>query len=211
MKIYFDHDALEGPKRILSSRFLTNKGGKTLAEAELKARLILGGHKDPDMGKYPTLQRCQWLRRPMNMEILFVQLWRRSSTRTLIFLIGRSSHWQHYLVIDAKTEFDVLNNDTQTSDRKIQIDLAVLKQALMEGNSNAFVRWNPGHHMIDGTTKWYDNGALCKALAEGIWSLRDTSEASDLRRGAARKRQAYRKAARKDQQGDVSKQSHFQP
>lgn len=64
VKIYFDHDALEGvlrdkvidPKEILSSRFiLTNKGGSNLAEAELKARLILGGHMDPDMGKYPTL------------------------------------------------------------------------------------------------------------------------------------------------------------
>lgn len=31
-----------------------------------------------------------------------------------------SSHWRHYLVIDAKTGFDVLNNETQTSDRKIQ-------------------------------------------------------------------------------------------
>ena len=52
VRIYFDHD----PKRILNSRFvLTNKGGPELAEATLKARLILGGHKDPDMGKFPTL------------------------------------------------------------------------------------------------------------------------------------------------------------
>lgn len=64
VKIYFDHDALQGvpedkildPKRILTTRFvLTNKGGEELSEAVLKARLILGGHKDPDMGRFPTL------------------------------------------------------------------------------------------------------------------------------------------------------------
>ena len=64
IQIYFDYDALEGvpkdkfvdPKRILSSRFvLTNKGGDTLDKAELKGRLILGGHKDPDMGRYTTM------------------------------------------------------------------------------------------------------------------------------------------------------------
>ena len=64
VKIYFDHDALKGvpkdkvidPRRILTSRFvLTNKGGKTLEEAILKGRLVLGGHRDPDAGKFPTL------------------------------------------------------------------------------------------------------------------------------------------------------------
>eukprot|EP00435_Cladocopium_sp_Y103_P018426 s2413_g4.t1 len=64
VKIYFDHEALKGvpkdkvidPKRILNTRFvLTNKGGPTLEEAVLKGRLIFGGHKDPDVGKFPTL------------------------------------------------------------------------------------------------------------------------------------------------------------
>ena len=64
VKIYFDHQALQGvpedklldPKRILTTRFvLTNKGGEELSEAVLKARLILGGHKDPDMGRFPTM------------------------------------------------------------------------------------------------------------------------------------------------------------
>ena len=58
-----------------------------------------------------------------------------------------ASRLRHILVIDAKTGFDVLNNETQTSDRKIQIDLAVLKQALLEEQSNAFARWVPGHHI----------------------------------------------------------------
>ena len=58
-----------------------------------------------------------------------------------------ANRWRHFLVIDAKTGFDVLNNDSQTSDRKVQIDLAVLKQALMDETSNAFTRWVPGHHI----------------------------------------------------------------
>ena len=114
-----------------------------------------------------------------------------------------SSRWKHLLVIDAKTGFDVLSSETQTSDRKIQIDLAVLKQALLEGTSNSFARWVPGHHMVsDGMTKWYGNGALQKALQEGQWSLRDTEEAVDLRNEASRRRKMY-KANRKDPGGDV--------
>ena len=62
--VYFQHEAIAGvkadiiidPKKILSSRFvLTNKGGETLDSAVLKARWILGGHRDPEVGKYPTL------------------------------------------------------------------------------------------------------------------------------------------------------------
>ena len=64
VQVYFDHNAIAGvkkdamvdPRKILSSRFvLTNKGGETLEEAELKARWILGGHRDVEAGKYPTL------------------------------------------------------------------------------------------------------------------------------------------------------------
>ena len=92
-------------------------------------------------------------------------------------------------MIDAKTGFDVLTSECQTSDRKIQIDLAVLKQALLEDRSNAFARWVPGHHMIsDGLTKWFGNKALQKALVEGLWSLKDTVEAIGLRQTAAEQR-----------------------
>ena len=103
-----------------------------------------------------------------------------------------SSRWPHYLVIDAKTGYDVLNNDSQTSDRKIQIDLAVLKQALVGGEGN-FVRWVPGRHMLaDATTKWNPNAALGEALTNGTWSLQDTPEAQQLRSTAAQKRKFYR-------------------
>ena len=112
-----------------------------------------------------------------------------------------ASKWRHFLIIDAKTGFDVLNSESQTSDRKIQIDLAVLKQALMEGHAN-FAKWVPGHHMVaDGMTKWCGNNALQKALEKGIWSLRDTDVAQGLRHEAAKRRRAYKHP--KDQLGDV--------
>lgn len=115
-----------------------------------------------------------------------------------------ASKWRHYLVIDAKTGFDVLTNESQTSDRKIQIDLAVLKQALVDGTANNFVRWVPGHHMVaDGTTKWNGNGELQRALHDGRWSLKDTPEAKQLRETAAKRRRLIR-TDRKDQRGDVS-------
>ena len=105
-----------------------------------------------------------------------------------------ASRWRHFLVIDAKTGFDVLSNESQTSDRKIQIDLAVLKQALTEGSSNSFVKWVPGHHMIaDGMTKWFSNGSLAKGLVDGRWSLQDTAEAKELRDVAAKRRKSYKK------------------
>lgn len=112
-----------------------------------------------------------------------------------------ASKWSHFLIIDAKTGFDVLNSESQTSDRMIQIDLAVLKQALMEGHAN-FAKWVPGHHMVaDGMTKWYGNNALQKALEKGIWSLRDTDVAQGLRQEAAKRRRACKHP--KDQLGDV--------
>ena len=64
VRVYFEHDAVTGvaehklvdSQRILSSRFvLTNKGEAELAQAILKARWVLGGHKDPDIGRFPTL------------------------------------------------------------------------------------------------------------------------------------------------------------
>ena len=113
-----------------------------------------------------------------------------------------ASHWKHYLVIDAKTGYDVLASEAQTSDRKILIDAAVLRQALVEEGSGNFIRWMPGKEMIsDGLTKWSDNGAPPQVTQEGRWSLVDTEEAQALRREAAnRKRQCVAKT-REDQRG----------
>lgn len=61
--VYIEHKAVAGvpldqyvdPRYILPSRMvLTNKGGKKLAEALLKARWVFGGHKDPEAGEHLT-------------------------------------------------------------------------------------------------------------------------------------------------------------
>ena len=66
-----------------------------------------------------------------------------------------SSKWKHYLVIDAKTGYDVLNNEGVTADRKIMIDAAVLREAMTELSCENYVRWMPGKEMIsDGLTQW---------------------------------------------------------
>lgn len=110
-----------------------------------------------------------------------------------------ANRWRRFLVIDAKTGFDVLTSESQTSHRKIQIDLAVLKQAL--NRSNSFARWVPEHHMVsDGLTKWFGNKAVQRALSEGIWSLKDSPEAAELRQTAAEQRRKL-KAHRADQGG----------
>lgn len=64
VRVYFERQAISGvkedsiidPRKVLSSRFvLTNKGEENFQTAVLKARWILGGHKDPQLGQYPTL------------------------------------------------------------------------------------------------------------------------------------------------------------
>jgi hypothetical protein len=64
VRVYFEHNAISGvpkdavvdPRKILTSRFvLTNKGEENLDKAELKGRWVLGGHRDSELGKYPTM------------------------------------------------------------------------------------------------------------------------------------------------------------
>ena len=103
-----------------------------------------------------------------------------------------ASRWSHYLVIDAKTGYDVLNSEAMTSDRKIMVDAAVLREALIEEGTGNYVRWIPGREMVsDGLTKWGDNGVLLQVLREGRWSLVDTEEAQRLRREAAERKRRY--------------------
>ncbi|CAE7565107.1 TY4B-J, partial [Symbiodinium sp. KB8] len=61
--VYLEHKGIKGvpadqlvdPTRVIGSRFvLTNKGAENLSEAELKARWVFGGHRDPDAGLYAT-------------------------------------------------------------------------------------------------------------------------------------------------------------
>ena len=110
-----------------------------------------------------------------------------------------ASRWKHYLVIDAKTGYDVLASESMTSDRKILIDAAVLREALIEEGAENFVRWMPGKEMVsDGLTKWSDNGVLLQVLREGLWSLVDTAEARRLRQEAAERKKRYVQQTRAD-------------
>ncbi|CAE7829188.1 unnamed protein product [Symbiodinium microadriaticum] len=103
--------------------------------------------------------------------------------------------WKHVLVTDARTGYDSINSETLPTDRKIAIDVAVLRQGLVDDSAGCQVRWVPGSTMpCDGLTKWHDNGVLVKVMSEGNWSLKDTEEAQQLRRHAAAKRAAWRKA-----------------
>ena len=108
-----------------------------------------------------------------------------------------SSQWRHILVLDAKVAYDALNSETAPTDRKLIVDIAVLREALESKAENNFVRWVPGKEIpSDGLTKWYGNGALERILCEGRWSLTDTETAAALRRQVAeRKRRCKRSAA----------------
>lgn len=100
-----------------------------------------------------------------------------------------ASAWKHYLIIDAKTGYDVLSSEGMTADRKVMVDAAVLREAMLEQSAENYVKWVPGNEMIsDGLTKWNDNGVLVAVMQQGQWALVDTPEARDLREQAAKRK-----------------------
>ncbi|CAE7712200.1 RE1 [Symbiodinium sp. CCMP2592] len=111
-----------------------------------------------------------------------------------------ASKWKHILITDARTGYDALSAETLPSDRKIAIDVGVLRQGLLNEDDNNLVRWVPGSHMLcDGLTKWGHNKVLTDLMVNGQWSLIDTPEAQELRRLAAAKRAVWRKAQKQGQ------------
>ena len=89
-----------------------------------------------------------------------------------------ASKWRHFLVLDAKVAYDALQSDNTPTDRKLIVDIAVLRQAL-EKPGAGYIRWVPGREIpSDGLTKQYGNGVLERVLAAGSWSLCDTPEAA---------------------------------
>ena len=108
-----------------------------------------------------------------------------------------ASRWKHLLVTDAKTGYDAISSEVLPSDRKIAIDVGVLRQGLLEPETANFIRWVPGSEMPgDGLTKWGHNNMLTKVMMEGQWSLVDTPEAQALRKAAAAKRAVWRSQAK---------------
>lgn len=105
-----------------------------------------------------------------------------------------ASQWKHILVLDAKVAYDALQSETAPTDRKLIVDIAVLREALEDEAESGYVRWVPGKEIpCDGLTKWYANGSLEKIMTTGQWSLMDNETAAELRRKVAeRKRQCKR-------------------
>ena len=105
-----------------------------------------------------------------------------------------ASKRQQILVIDAKYGYDSLNSDLTPTDKRTAIDIAVLRQSLMDPEYNSLVRWVPGREMLsDGLTKTAGNGVLERVMQSGTLSLTDTPEAAELRRLAGERKVLYRK------------------
>lgn len=106
-----------------------------------------------------------------------------------------ASQWRHILVMDAKVAYDALKSETAPTDRKLIVDIAVLREALEDSLNSGFVRWVPGREIpCDGLTKWYANGALERPMGTGIWSLMDNETAAELRRQVAERKRNAKKA-----------------
>eukprot|EP00435_Cladocopium_sp_Y103_P046001 s1245_g13.t1 len=94
-----------------------------------------------------------------------------------------ASHWRHILVLDAKVAYDALQSETAPTDRKLIVDIAVLREALEDEAESGYVRWVPGKEIpCDGLTKWHANGSLERIMGTGQWSLMDNEVAAELRR-----------------------------
>lgn len=104
-----------------------------------------------------------------------------------------ASRWKHILVLDAKVAYDAIASEVAPTDRKLIVDIAILKEALEDPESNSFIRWVPGHEIPgDGLTKWHHNGALNRVISGSRWSLCDTALAADLRRKVAQRKRALK-------------------
>ena len=114
-----------------------------------------------------------------------------------------SSTWKHVLVLDAKVAYDAISSETTPTDRKLIVDIAILREAIEMEENQAFIRWVPGKEIpTDGMTKWYDNGALIRVMEFGSWSLVDTELAAKIRSLAAERKRRL-KMQHKDQRGLV--------
>ena len=108
--------------------------------------------------------------------------------------------WREILVLDSKTGYDVLNGISNGEDKRLAIDVAILKEALYESGSNKWLRWVPGLTIpADGLTKEYGNAMRDLVMRGGSWSLKDSPAAQKLREEAGhRKRQCKLRAKAKE-------------
>ncbi|CAE7373456.1 RE1 [Symbiodinium sp. CCMP2592] len=136
-----------------------------------------------------ALEQCDFVR-TMMAEILdgkfALAQWRWSASR-----------WKEILVLDSKTGYDVLNSISHGEDKRLAIDIAILKESLYEPESNRWVRWVPGVTMpSDGLTKEYGNHMRDAVMKGGPWSLCDSPQAQKLREEAGHRKRQCRDRAR---------------
>ena len=101
-----------------------------------------------------------------------------------------------HVCMDAKTVFDCLGGDNMPGDRRVAIDVACLRESLLEANDSG-VRWLPGPQQPgDELTKHLSNGVMSKLGADGCWTLIESDEVRELREGQQARRREYRLAAK---------------
>ena len=85
--------------------------------------------------------------------------------------------WRQFSVIDAKCAYDSVNSALLPSDKRVAIDVAVLREALLEPEANSFMKWVPGPQMVsDSLTKLHGNDVLDAIMRDGTWSLVENEE-----------------------------------
>lgn len=98
------------------------------------------------------------------------------------------------LAIDARTGFDALQGEGSGSDKRTALVVAAIREALLEPDSSASVRWLPGpQHTADGLTKFAGNGVLEQVACQGLWPLRDCAEVREERGRVRQQRRAWRR------------------
>ena len=101
--------------------------------------------------------------------------------------------WKQILVMDSRTGYDLLNGASLGEDRRLAIDIAAMKQALHEDGGARLVRWVPGEELpADDLTKLRGNRRLLQVMRSGLWALKDTESAKQLRADAAARKRTYR-------------------
>lgn len=103
------------------------------------------------------------------------------------------ARWKQVLVLDSRTGYDLLNGASLGEDRRLAIDIAAMKQALQEDGGARLIRWVPGEELpADDLTKLRGNRRLLHVLKNGLWALKDTENAKQLRADAAARKKTYR-------------------
>ena len=135
------------------------------------------------------LDQCEYVRAMM------AEIW--DPQFTLQFWRWSTSRWSEILVLDSKTGYGALNSISNGEDKQLAVDVAMIKEAIFEEDSNRWVRWVAGLTIpADGLTKEYGNPVRDKVMKRGPWSLKDCEEAQRLREEAGFRKRKCKDCAR---------------